>query len=47
MAEIISHDDVMSVLRTVNDPDLKKDLVTLGMVKDVQIAKDLIKVQEY
>ncbi len=45
MAEIISHDDVMSVLRTVNDPDLKKDLVTLGMVKDVQIAKDLIKVQ--
>lgn len=29
-------EDVLSALRTVNDPDLKKDLVTLNMVRDVK-----------
>jgi ATP-binding protein involved in chromosome partitioning len=45
MAEILRRDDVMKALGTVNDPDLKKDLVTLGMVKDVRISADFIGVQ--
>lgn len=31
-------DDIIGALRTVNDPDLKKDLVTLNMVRDVAVA---------
>jgi len=30
-------DAVVNALRTVNDPDLKKDLVTLGMIKDLKV----------
>jgi ATP-binding protein involved in chromosome partitioning len=33
----LTRDDVLSVLRTVQDPDLHKDIVTLGFVKDVRI----------
>lgn len=33
----ISQEQVLNALRKVNDPDLKKDLVTLKMIKDVQI----------
>jgi ATP-binding protein involved in chromosome partitioning len=29
--------DILKALSTVNDPDLKKDLVTLGMIKDISI----------
>ena len=29
--------DVLQALSTVQDPDLKKDLVTLNMIKDVRI----------
>jgi len=32
----IAADDIWSALRTVNDPDLGKDLVTLNMVKQVE-----------
>ncbi len=35
--EGISKDAVLSALSTVQDPDLRKDLVTLGMIKDVEI----------
>ncbi len=31
-------DDIIGALRTVNDPDLKKDLVTLNMVRDVAVS---------
>jgi ATP-binding protein involved in chromosome partitioning len=34
----LSQDNVLAVLRTVQDPDLHKDIVTLGFVKDVKIA---------
>jgi ATP-binding protein involved in chromosome partitioning len=36
----ISLDAVMNALRTVQDPDLKKDLVTLGMIQDLKIDSD-------
>jgi ATP-binding protein involved in chromosome partitioning len=35
----VTQDQVLSVLRTVQDPDLHKDIVTLGFVKDVKIAE--------
>ena len=35
--------DVLKALSTVDDPDLKQDLVTLGMIKDVEIFSDTIK----
>ena len=34
----ISKEQVIDALRGVDDPDIKKDLVTLGMVNDVEIA---------
>jgi ATP-binding protein involved in chromosome partitioning len=33
-------DSVLASLRTVNDPDLKKDLVTLNMVRDLKVFED-------
>jgi len=33
----ITQEQVLAVLRTVQDPDLHKDIVTLGFVKDVRI----------
>lgn len=35
--------DVLKALSTVDDPDLKKDLVTLNMVKDVEVYSDAVK----
>jgi ATP-binding protein involved in chromosome partitioning len=34
----VTQDAVLSALRTVQDPDLHKDIVTLGFVKDVSIC---------
>ncbi|MBL0016609.1 MAG: Mrp/NBP35 family ATP-binding protein [Bacteroidetes bacterium] len=34
---MISAEKVLSALRHVQDPDLKKDLVTLGMIKDISV----------
>lgn len=33
----ITKEQVLDALRNVDDPDLKKDIVTLGMVKDVEV----------
>jgi ATP-binding protein involved in chromosome partitioning len=38
----ISVDDVMAALSKVQDPELHKDLVTLGMVKDVSVQGGLV-----
>ena len=35
-------EDIIRALSTVNDPDLKRDLVTLNMVKDVVVAADSV-----
>ncbi|KPL06243.1 chromosome partitioning protein, partial [bacterium SM23_57] len=37
MVTQISKDAVLTALRDVNDPDLKKDLVTLNMIRDLKI----------
>jgi ATP-binding protein involved in chromosome partitioning len=34
---MITEEKVLDALRNVDDPDLKKDLVTLGMIKDLRI----------
>jgi ATP-binding protein involved in chromosome partitioning len=34
----VTQEQVLAVLRTVQDPDLHKDIVTLGFVKDVRIS---------
>jgi ATP-binding protein involved in chromosome partitioning len=34
---VITEDAVLAALRSVQDPDLKRDIVTLGFVKDIQI----------
>ena len=41
----ITRDQVTAALRTVNDPELHKDVVTLGMVRDVLIAGDAVEVR--
>ncbi len=35
---IISKEEILNALRTVNDPDLKKDLITLNMVRDIVVG---------
>jgi ATP-binding protein involved in chromosome partitioning len=34
--------DITKALSTVDDPDLKRDLVSLGMIKDIKIADDSV-----
>ncbi len=38
----LNHEQVMTALRTVNDPDLHKDLVSLNMVKDVKVSDNAV-----
>lgn len=35
-------EDILQALGTVNDPDLKRDLVSLGMVKDVAVSEQKV-----
>ncbi|MCU0383240.1 MAG: Mrp/NBP35 family ATP-binding protein [Cyclobacteriaceae bacterium] len=35
-----SEKDILKALSTVNDPDIQRDLVTLGMIKDVKISEN-------
>lgn len=41
----LTQDELIKALRTVQDPELHKDIVTLGMVKDVQISGHHVKVR--
>jgi len=38
----LTQDQILAALRTVKDPELFKDIVTLGMVKDIQINNDAV-----
>ncbi len=40
MNQNISQDAVLAALKTVNDPDLHKDLVTLNMIRDLKVDGD-------
>src|SRR6186713_2475584 len=40
----LSREQVMAALRTVQDPELFKDIVTLNMVKDVKIDGPTVEV---
>ncbi|MFT7588957.1 MAG: ATP-binding protein involved in chromosome partitioning [Limisphaerales bacterium] len=43
MANSITTQDVLKALSYVDDPDLKKDLVTLGMIKDLSVEGNKVK----
>ncbi|MDH5381158.1 MAG: Mrp/NBP35 family ATP-binding protein [Cyclobacteriaceae bacterium] len=38
----ISENDVIEALKTVDDPDLKKDLITLNMIKDIVVSDNKV-----
>ena len=38
MAQMTTRDDVLRVLSSLQDPDLGRDVVSLGMIKDLEIA---------
>src|ERR1700722_8015018 len=38
----LTRDQVVAALRTVQDPELFKDIVTLNMVKDIRIEGDSV-----
>src|SRR3954467_4543039 len=42
---LLRREDVISALRSVQDPELFKDIVTLNMVKDVQLDGSAVRVQ--
>src|SRR5258705_11355757 len=41
----LTNEQVIAALRTVQDPELFKDIVTLGMVKDVQVDGSRVRVR--
>jgi ATP-binding protein involved in chromosome partitioning len=42
MQAALDRDAVLNALRVVMDPDLRRDIVSLGFVKDVAIANDRV-----
>ena len=42
MAAPLDRDAILNALRTVHDPDLRKDIVTLGFVKDLAVDGDAV-----
>ena len=41
----MNENDVLNALRAIEDPDLHKDIVTLGFVKDIQIKGSRVSVK--
>ena len=44
-AQAATHDDVMAALATVNDPELHASIIRLGMVKDVVLDGDSVRIK--
>jgi ATP-binding protein involved in chromosome partitioning len=42
LLEMITKEEVLKALSFVEDPDFKKDLVTLNMIKDIEITEDTL-----
>jgi ATP-binding protein involved in chromosome partitioning len=42
MESLVTKEEVLKSLSSVQDPDLRKDLVTLGMIKNLQIKDELV-----
>src|SRR4051812_25695081 len=40
----LQHEQVMAALRTVQDPELFRDIVSMGMVKDVKVDGSTVRV---
>src|SRR5918994_903048 len=38
----MTESDILKALSTVEDPDLKRDLVSLNMIKDIKVAADKV-----
>ena len=38
--------EVLAQLRTIQDPDLQKDFVTLGMIRDLELDELVVEVRE-
>jgi ATP-binding protein involved in chromosome partitioning len=38
----VTREQVMDALRTIQDPDLHKDIVTLGFVKDLKVDGETV-----
>src|SRR5678816_80059 len=38
----MNENEVLKALSTVQEPDLKKDLVTLNMIRDIEISNDSV-----
>ncbi len=43
MSDSINQEKVLEILRTVMDPELKKDLVTLNMIQDVEVNDGVVR----
>ncbi len=39
---MVTKEEVVDALRTVQDPELGEDLVSLGMIRDIQIEEDKV-----
>jgi ATP-binding protein involved in chromosome partitioning len=45
LTPVVTEAAILAALRTVDDPDLRKDLVTLGMIKNVKICEGVVAFQ--
>ena len=41
----ITQEAILKTLSRVQDPDLKRDLVSLGMIQDIEISSDVIRMK--
>jgi len=39
---MVTEQQVLDALRAIQDPDLHRDIVSLGFVKDIRIERDVV-----